>query len=276
MVFWTILVAFYPYRRTEFRDRGGWFVLAIARVGAPCPRWQGTGVNRRQGCWPYCSGCQWRRKPGLVAHGQGSLIWELPSSIPRLYSQAPGKTRKDAGGLLRRRCDCPDFNAQGHFDLRATLSSFLGKVVPAQGSFHDGVGGKALPREARGTKMKSPGFRLNTLGTIKHVQSCFPEGEEYAGERNPCSADGSPPDHAHRSVGGTRRCLARSMWQWASHVPDNDSDRAALVAFYQATNGLNWTNKVKLAERPANEAPGMVSPPTEAAASLTWNFARTG
>ncbi len=27
------------------------------------------------------------------------------------------------------------------------------------------------------------------------------------------------------------------------HVPDNDSDRAALVAFYQSTNGLNWTNK---------------------------------
>ena len=26
-------------------------------------------------------------------------------------------------------------------------------------------------------------------------------------------------------------------------VPDNDSDRVALVAFYQSTNGLNWTNK---------------------------------
>ena len=26
------------------------------------------------------------------------------------------------------------------------------------------------------------------------------------------------------------------------HVPDNDSDRAALVAFYESTNGLNWKN----------------------------------
>ena len=80
--FGPLFVAFCPHGRTDFRDRGGWCAIAI--VGASRPTWQGTVVNKRQGCWPYFSSCLWREGPGLVAHGPGqSHLVTL-----RLYFQA--------------------------------------------------------------------------------------------------------------------------------------------------------------------------------------------
>ncbi len=120
------MVAFCPFGRTEFRDQAGWFILTVSRVGTSCPTWQGTGVKMRQGRWPYCSGYLWRRKPGLVAHSPG----QSHLGTPRLHSQVRGKTKKDTGGQLSRRCGCPDFNALGHFDIHALLSSFIQTEEP--------------------------------------------------------------------------------------------------------------------------------------------------
>ena len=117
---------FLSFRENRIRERGGWFILAIARVGASCPRWQGTGVKMHQGCGTYCSGCLWLGKPGLVAHGPGQSHLETP----RFHSQVRGKTKKEAWRLLRRRCDCPDFVAPGHLDVRPLLPSFIQTEEP--------------------------------------------------------------------------------------------------------------------------------------------------